>query len=87
MPLPPAPSDEILNTEDLDYAETCISCADIYLWLAHRKEFQAYAEHMDIVREDRLDWSNRIDEALLSKIRSSYLDDVPSYRRDREDLK
>jgi ATP-dependent RNA helicase SUPV3L1/SUV3 len=87
MPIPPPAPTEIYDTEDLDYTETCISCADIYLWLAHRKEFQPYAEHMELVREDRLNWSNRIDEALLSKIRSSYLDDVPSYRRDREDLK
>jgi hypothetical protein len=87
MPLPPPPPAEIFDTEDLDYTETCISCADIYLWLAHRKEFSDFAEHKEIVRFERLEWSDRIDEALLSKIRSSYLDTVPSYRRDREDLK
>ena len=73
MPLPPAPSDEILNTEDLDYAETCIACADIYLWLSHRREFSEFAEHQQQVREERQQWSNSIDEALLSKIKTNYI--------------
>lgn len=75
MPLPPPPPEEILDTEDLDYTETCISCADIYLWLAHRHEFEEFGEHIELVWNDRLEWSNRIDEALLSKIRTAYIDD------------
>jgi hypothetical protein len=73
MPLPPAPSDEILNTEDLDYAETCISCADIYLWLSQRREFTEFAEHQKEIRTERQEWSNRIDDALLSKIKTNYI--------------
>ena len=75
MPLPPPPPEEVLDTEDLDYTETCISCADIYLWLAHRREFHECGEHKELVWHDRLEWSNRVDEALLSKIRTAYIDD------------
>ena len=62
MPLPPPPPEEVLDTEDLDYTETCISCADIYLWLAHRREFHECGEHKELVWHDRLEWSNRVDE-------------------------
>lgn len=74
MPLPPCPPDEILDTEDLDYTEMCIACADIYLWLAHRREFNAYAEHMEAVQKDRRGWGDMIDEALINKIRMMYRD-------------
>jgi hypothetical protein len=75
MPLPPPPPDEILDTEDLDYTETCISCADIYLWLAHRQEFYECGVHKEQVWNERLEWSNRIDEALVNKIRTAYIHD------------
>ncbi|MDQ7027611.1 MAG: helicase-related protein [Anaerolineae bacterium] len=73
MPLPPAPSDEVLDTGDLDYAEMCIACADIYLWLSYRREFAEFAEHQKLIREERQDWSSRIDSALLSKIKTNYI--------------
>jgi ATP-dependent RNA helicase SUPV3L1/SUV3 len=72
MPLPPAPPAEVLDTEDLDYTETCISSADVYLWLSQRREFADCAEHADLVRADRQEWSDRIDDALLRKIRMDY---------------
>lgn len=70
------PPDEILDTEDLDYTEMCISCSDIYLWLAHRQEFEEWGEHKEQVWKERLEWSNRIHQALLSKIRTAYIRDV-----------
>lgn len=73
MPLPPEPASEIKNSESLDYIEMCISCADVYLWLAHRQEFEEYGEHLELVKEDRRLWSDLIDDALLNKIRTMYL--------------
>jgi ATP-dependent RNA helicase SUPV3L1/SUV3 len=81
MPLPPAPPQEVLDTEDLDYTETCISCADVYLWLSQRKEFTEFAEHALAVREERQQWSERIDDALLRKIRMDYLPNQSGRRR------
>jgi len=72
MPLPPSPPDEILDTGDLDYTETCIASADIYMWLSQRREFQALAEHDKQVRAERRDWSDRIDDALIKKIAMQY---------------
>jgi len=72
MPLPPAPPDEVLDSEDLDYTERCIASADIYMWLSQRKEFKALAEHSQQVRKERRDWSDRIHEALLRKIETQY---------------
>ena len=79
MPLPPDPPTEILDTGDLDYTEMCIAAADIYLWLGYRREFHHVAEHMEEVKQDRRAWSDRIDEALLSKIRTAYRDDYRRY--------
>lgn len=73
MPLPPAPPDEINDSSDLDYVEMCIACADVYLWLAHRREFAEYGEHLELVKADRRAWSDMIDDALLNKIRTTYL--------------
>ncbi len=72
MPLPPSPPDEITDTEALDYTETCIASADIYMWLSQRKEFKALAEHAQQVRAERREWSDRIDDALLRKIETQY---------------
>lgn len=73
MPLPPEAPLEIHDSGSLDYIEMCISCADVYLWLAHRKEFEAFGEHLEMVKEDRRRWSDLIDDALLNKIRTMYL--------------
>ncbi|MGJ3237823.1 MAG: helicase-related protein [Anaerolineae bacterium] len=73
MPLPPAPPEEIRGTKALDYVEMCIACADVYLWLGHRREFADCAEHLEIVKHDRRQWSDMIDEALLNKINTTYL--------------
>jgi ATP-dependent RNA helicase SUPV3L1/SUV3 len=73
MPLPPPAPDTISDTEDLEYTETCISTADIYLWLGYRREFNEFAPDMEQVHDERQTWSERIDEALLQKIRTSYL--------------
>jgi hypothetical protein len=68
MPLPPEPPRRIVNTHDLEAIETCVSCADIYLWLAHRHEFNSYAAHDHEVRDLRTDWSGLIDYALMQNI-------------------
>ncbi|MGB7339870.1 MAG: helicase-related protein [Phototrophicaceae bacterium] len=73
MPLPPVPAENINDTGSLDYIEMCIACADVYLWLAHRKEFEAYGEHLEVVKYDRRNWSDMIDDALLNKISTTYL--------------
>jgi len=68
MPLPPEPASLIRDSEELDFIENCISCADIYLWLSQRKEFAPYGTAALYVRDERMSWSIRIDEALLRKI-------------------
>lgn len=73
MPLPPQPAEEILDSGSLDYIEMCISCADVYLWLAHRREFEDFGEHLELVKHDRRNWSNMIDDALLNKISTNYI--------------
>lgn len=73
MPLPPVPPEEITSSGALDDIEMCIACADVYLWLAHRKEFEDCGEHLELVKKDRRDWSDLIDEALLNKIRTNYI--------------
>jgi len=79
MPLPPEPLDEIEDTEDLDYTEMCIACADIYMWLGQRREFHQFAEHTHIVRDERREWSRKIDEALLKKLRMYEQTQYPHY--------
>lgn len=68
MPMPPQPTIPILDSDDLEATELSIACADIYLWLARRKEFNDYGDGQDIVREERREWSLAIDEALLQKL-------------------
>lgn len=70
MPLPPTPPEMIVDTRDLDDAEFCIASADIYMWLAHREEFKEQGEHLEYVREQRHDWSMRIDDALVKRIKN-----------------
>lgn len=70
MPLPPPPPDEIETTADLDMIEHSVSSADIYLWLGHRQEFMECAPQLEEVRAMRIEWSTRIDDALLKKIRN-----------------
>lgn len=72
MPLPPPAPEEILDTEDLDFTETCIACSDIYLWLSNRSEFEQYGEHFSQVKEERREWSDRVDAALLRKLQMAY---------------
>lgn len=70
MPLPPNAPAYIRTEADLDETEQCIACADIYLWLSHRQEFEHFGPNIDLVKEERLEWSMRIDEALLRKFSS-----------------
>ena len=73
MPLPPEAPEEITGSGELDYVEICIACADVYLWLAHRREFAEFGEHLELVKYDRRNWSDMIDDALLNKISTTYL--------------
>jgi len=68
MPLPPEPVSIVRDSEELDFIENCISCADIYLWLSQRKEFEPYGTAALYVRDERMSWSIRIDEALLRRL-------------------
>jgi hypothetical protein len=68
MPIPPDPPDNIDDSEALDYTEMCISCADVYLWLSQRLEFAEFSHAAPFVREERTQWTLRIDDALLKKI-------------------
>ncbi|MDX2160612.1 MAG: helicase-related protein [bacterium] len=68
MPLPPEAPDGVVSAADLELIESCVSCADIYLWLASRQEFTAFAPDADAVRAARTEWSERIDQALLERI-------------------
>lgn len=71
LPLPPAAPSRIASSRDLETAEHCIGCADIYLWLGSRHEFRIYGGQEAEVREERMRWSAQIDEALLHKIDTS----------------
>lgn len=71
MPLPDDPPTLIVDSDDLERTEFCISCADIYLWLARRPEFRYFAPDEDHMRHLRLDWSTRIDRALVLKLDTS----------------
>ena len=68
MPLPPTPPGIIGNTHDLEDIEASINYADIYLWLSQRDEFSHLAYHEEAIREDRMEWSNRIDNALMQQL-------------------
>jgi hypothetical protein len=68
MPLPPNAPAHIRAEADLDETEQCIACADIYMWLANRAEFTHFGPNIEDVKEERLEWSMRIDEALLRKV-------------------
>jgi ATP-dependent RNA helicase SUPV3L1/SUV3 len=68
IPEPPEAPVPIQDSEDLEGAEYAIACADIYLWLARRKEFQDFCGAYDDVREARREWSLSIDQALLQKL-------------------
>lgn len=68
MPLPPQPPQKIVTNIHLERTESAISCADIYLWLANRLEFQEFAPQEPTVRVQRTEWSLRIDEALVNRL-------------------
>ncbi len=68
MPMPPAPPVKIMTSVDLENIETCVSSADIYLWLANRREFGMYGPEEPEVRIRRTQWSMRIDTALLNRL-------------------
>jgi ATP-dependent RNA helicase SUPV3L1/SUV3 len=69
MSLPLFPPTEINNSIDLEVTELAINKADIYLWLSHREEFASYAPEHVTVRALRNQWSIRIDDALVNKLR------------------
>lgn len=71
MPLPEEPPSLIVDSDDLERTEYSISCADIYLWLGRRPEFRYFAPDEQVMREMRLDWSTRIDRALVLKLDTS----------------
>jgi len=68
LPLPPFPSLPITSQMNLERAETTIACADVYLWLAMRREFAQYGTHKDTVSDLRASWSQAVDEALVSRL-------------------
>ncbi len=68
MPQPPQPPKRILNSVDLETIETCVTCADIYLWLSRRREFSAFAPDEPEIRIMRAEWSALIDLALMQNI-------------------
>lgn len=68
MPLPDAAPEQVNSSHDLEVTETCVAAADIYLWLSCREEFEVYAPDADQVREDRTDWSERIDDGLRRRL-------------------
>lgn len=69
MPLPDFPPTQIKDSADLEATEEAIAKADIYLWLSRREEFAHYAPEHVTVRALRNQWSIRIDEALVNKLK------------------
>lgn len=68
MPPPPDPPSQIDDGSDLELMESCISCADIYLWLSSRREFKLFGVDRQEVHALRTEWSLEIDQALLRNI-------------------
>jgi hypothetical protein len=68
MPMPPDAPQKIVNSSDLDSIEMCVAAADVYLWLANRREFEGYGTDEPEVRTRRQQWSMRIDLALAHKL-------------------
>ncbi|MEO8608512.1 MAG: helicase-related protein [Chloroflexota bacterium] len=68
MPMPPDAPQKIDTSVDLESVEACVSAADIYLWLANRREFGEYGPDEHEVRIRRTQWSMRIDVALQHKL-------------------
>ncbi len=71
MPMPPVAPREITNTIELESIELSVACADIYLWLSQRREFNAFGPHELDVRQMRMDWSMQIDRALMRRINTA----------------
>ncbi len=69
MPLPNFPPVTIEASEDLETTEQSVTCADIYLWLGRREEFAPFAPEQNTVRALRNQWSIRIDDALVQKLK------------------
>lgn len=70
LPLPPSPPQRIDDSAELERTETCIHCADVYLWLGQRPEFSYAASDERRIRQLRAEWSLLIDVALQHKIAS-----------------
>jgi len=68
MPIPPPAPSQINGSNDLEATEHAIACADIYLWLSQREEFNAAALDADEVREQRYLWSMSIDAGLMKQL-------------------
>jgi hypothetical protein len=68
MPMPPRAPSQILGSNDLEGTEHAIACADIYLWLSQREEFNSDAPDADTIREMRFAWSMNIDSALMKTL-------------------
>lgn len=68
MPMPPDAPQKIVSSSDLDSIEMCVSAADVYLWLANRREFEGFGPDEPEVRTRRQQWSMRIDVALAHKL-------------------
>jgi hypothetical protein len=68
MPLPPASDERIRNTAGMSEVENDIACADIYLWLSRRREFQRAAPATEQVTLLRRQAIERLDTALLQKL-------------------
>jgi hypothetical protein len=68
MPMPPDAPQKINTSLDLEMIEACVSSADIYLWLANRREFGEFGPEESEIRIRRTQWSMRIDVALEHKL-------------------
>ncbi len=68
MPLPRMPPQQIDDQDDLQMTENSILAADAYLWLSQRHEFGLFAPDAERVRVARMEWSLRVDNALLAKV-------------------
>lgn len=71
MPMPPMPPATINSVHDLEETETCVGCADIYLWLSNRQEFRPLGDAYFHIRDLRIGWSEQIDAALVLKLDTS----------------
>jgi hypothetical protein len=68
LPLPPDAPRRVTDANQMGEVEAAVACADIYLWLGRRREFNRAAAQSSLVREQRRQYTEQIEAALLRRL-------------------